>query len=80
MAFDLRPQDGLQKFFSFVQVALFLVLFISLIYAVFQLTQMLILRILGIAAAYVIVALFTYLVLRPLCMYVEAFIRRRRRR
>lgn len=83
MAFQLPQiphQDGLQKFFSGLQLVLFLALFIALCYYAWHITQSVILRILGIAAAYFVTALFTYLVLLPLCMYIEAWIRRRRGR
>lgn len=77
---QIPHQDGHQKFFSWVQMLLFLGLLIALIYAVFHLTANWFLRILGIVAAYAVTALFTYLVLRPLCMYIEAWIRRRKSR
>ena len=76
----LPQQDGLQKFFSVLQGLLFIVLFGALIYVIWHLKIILILKIILVIAAYIVVALFTYLVLRPLCMYIEAWVRRRRGR
>ena len=76
----LPQQDGLQKFFSVLQGLLFIVLFGALIYVIWHLKIGLFVKIILVIAAYIVVALFTYLVLRPLCMYIEAWVRRRRGR
>ena len=77
---DLRPQDGLARFFSAVQLVIFAALFLSACYVVWHQQWSLLVRIFCIALAYFVIALFTYLVLRPLCMYIEAWIRRRKGR
>ncbi len=80
MKTNLQKQDRLQTFFSVVQLVVFVLLFIALTRILWLLTGKWLLRIFGLIAVYIIVSLFTFFVMRPLCLYLEVFVRKHKKR
>ncbi|MCR4758827.1 MAG: hypothetical protein K5705_00900 [Oscillospiraceae bacterium] len=81
MAFNipkLPEQDGIGKVSSFIQFALFLVMFVGIYLLLRKLVHATLLRILILVLDYFVVSLITYVVIRPLAMRAEAAFRKRK--
>lgn len=66
MNLNLPQQDGPAKFFSALQLIVFLALFIGIYLFLRRLTDSVILRILMLAGDYIVCALLSFCVLKPL--------------
>ncbi len=81
MAFNipkLPEQDGIGKVSSFIQFAMFLVMFVGIYLLLRKLVHATLLRILILVLDYFVVSLITYVVIRPLAMRAEAAFRKRK--
>lgn len=78
MNLNLPQQDGPAKFFSILQLIVFLALFVGLYLFLRRLTDSVILRILILVGDYIICALLSFCVLKPLSDKAADEIRKRK--